>query len=773
MSFAPTPRQWNRVARLVIVAGGVSIVIAVLAILAFIAREAAPLFGPVRATSSALEPPTQRLPGAPLAAWADDEGELAYELLPLEIVFFRPATGEIVSRYPLAFGDSVNATCAQLDAGRGLLVVGSADGRAALAQANFEVVWKGQERSTVPHLRWLATVPLDSLPRPVQAVHGDRDADGNIAFTGLLDGGGLRYRLLDAAGELVAARSLDDDLDGRQPASVFVSLHGGILVAGTRDGTLYFWNLDDPAEPQLEDHLRSGTQPVTALSMLLGDQTLIVGTEAGTVSTWMRVRYVRARNDGDRTVEVDDAPLAPGEERTVLDRDYAPRFSHVPGVRFATVGKPWVLVHEFAPHPAPVVAVAISPRGRTFATADAHGEIRLHHSTTQRTLLDLVPEGGERPSALAFGPRGARLLATTSGTTRIHAWSLRNPHPEANPRSLLAPVWYEGYVEPKHVWQSTGGTDEFEPKLSLVPLIVGTLKGTLYALLFSVPVAVLAALYVSQLASPRLRSAVKPVIELMAAMPSVVVGFLAALWLAPLLENHLGDAMGIAVGLPAGFLVAVVAWWLLPGRWRQRAKPGIELGFLVPFLLFGVWLGAQIGSPIEARFFAGDVQQWLFDRHGVTYDQRNCIVVGIALGFAVIPIIFTISEDALSAVPRSLTTASLALGASRWQSALHVVLPAASPGIFAAVMLGLGRAIGETMIVLMATGNTPLLDFSPFNGMRTMSAAIAVEIPEAPHGGTLYRVLFLTGFLLFCFTFLLNTVADLVGRRLRKRYGQF
>jgi phosphate transport system permease protein len=180
-----------------------------------------------------------------------------------------------------------------------------------------------------------------------------------------------------------------------------------------------------------------------------------------------------------------------------------------------------------------------------------------------------------------------------------------------------------------------------------------------------------------------------------------------------------------------------------------------------------------LGEPLEARLFGGDLRQWLFDQHGITYDQRNCIVVGIALGFAIIPVIFTISEDAMSAVPRSLTSAALALGASRWQSALHVVLPAASPGIFAAIMLGLGRAIGETMIVLMATGNTPILDFSPFNGMRTMSASIAVEIPEAPHAGTLYRVLFLTGLILFAFTFLLNSAADLVSRRLRKRYGQF
>jgi phosphate transport system permease protein len=429
-------------------------------------------------------------------------------------------------------------------------------------------------------------------------------------------------------------------------------------------------------------------------------------------------------------------------------------------------------------HGTAVVAIAPSPRGRTFATADAAGAIRFHHATTHRTLAIAEPgrRSGAPPSTvrltnLAFSPRGTTLIA--GGTSGQSAWSLQAPHPEASAAAFFGPLWYEGYVEPKHVWQSTGGSDEFEPKLGLVPLLVGTLKGTLYALLFSVPIAVLAALYVSQLASPALRATVKPAIELMAAMPSVVVGFLAALWLAPLLETHLGAALGAVIVIPFGLLLAVAAWYLVPRTLRQRAHPGVELAFLIPFLVGAAWTGAQLGGPIEASLFGGDLRQWLFDHHGITYDQRNCIVVGIALGFAIIPVIFTISEDAMSAVPRSLSSGALALGASRWQSALHVVLPAASPGIFAAVMLGLGRAIGETMIVLMATGNTPILDLSPFNGMRTMSASIAVEIPEAPHGGTLYRVLFLTGSLLFVFTFLLNTAADSVSRRLRKRYGQF
>jgi phosphate transport system permease protein len=154
------------------------------------------------------------------------------------------------------------------------------------------------------------------------------------------------------------------------------------------------------------------------------------------------------------------------------------------------------------------------------------------------------------------------------------------------------------------------------------------------------------------------------------------------------------------------------------------------------------------------------------------YDQRNCVVIAFGLGFAVIPIIFSIAEDALSSVPSTLTASSLALGASRWQTLWRVILPSASPGIFAGTMIGFGRGVGETMIVLMATGNTPILDWSPFNGMRTLSANIAVEIPEAPVDGTLYRVLFLCAVLLFLLTFALNTAAELVRQNLRKRYGR-
>jgi phosphate transport system permease protein len=334
-------------------------------------------------------------------------------------------------------------------------------------------------------------------------------------------------------------------------------------------------------------------------------------------------------------------------------------------------------------------------------------------------------------------------------------------------------VWYEGYTGPERVWQSSGGTDEFESKFSLWPLIFGTLKGTFYAMIFAVPIAVLGAIYLSQLASTGLRNVLKPLIELMAAIPSVVVGFFAGLWLAPALDTHLTSSFLMFFSVPAAWFLLVCAWWVLPDKIRPETGGKKELLFLLPVMVAALLTGWAVAPGLERIFFHGDLKQWLYGSLGLLYDPRNCVVVGFALGFAVIPIIFTISEDALSAVPPSLTAASYALAASRWQTAINVVLPAASPGIFAAVMLGLGRAVGETMIVLMATGNTPIVDMSIFNGMRAMSATIAVEMPEAPVGGNLYRILFLVGFLLFAFTFIINTLAELISVRLRKKYSRF
>jgi len=192
---------------------------------------------------------------------------------------------------------------------------------------------------------------------------------------------------------------------------------------------------------------------------------------------------------------------------------------------------------------------------------------------------------------------------------------------------------------------------------------------------------------------------------------------------------------------------------------------------LIPVILLIGIVSLSMSGHLEVWLFDGNMRSWLSNDLGIAFDQRNALVVGLAMGFAVIPTIYSIAEDAVFSVPKSLTFGSLALGATPWQTLIGVVILTASPGIFSAVMIGMGRAVGETMIVLMATGNTAIMDMNIFEGLRTLAANVAVEMPESAVGGTHYRVLFLSALVLLSFTFVMNTLAELVRQRLRVKYA--
>ena len=724
----------DRAATGLITFGGIFIILSVLFIFVFIFGEAAPLFRGAKAerlNAVSLAPPgVDAAHAAALAVGIDEYQRYLYDVTPDgRIVFFRVQDGARKRAIPIPGLEGASVTAASRSLRGDLVATGTADGRVALVQVRFKPVFKDQTLEDLElELRARGAFAIDALKRPVRDVSYQESPEG---------------------AKLVAAAVADDEIalarvgapsdDAVAPAPVLETLHTkpgdaitrvrlgrtGALVATTRSGLLYHWDISG-ATAQLTGATPVSPAPLTAVEWALGGNSVIVGDEKGGVSAWFRARL---RAEADLQM---------------------------------------VKAHEFESQCSAILSIGSSIRERSFVTSAADGSVVLRHLTSERTLLRF-PGNGQPADTALITPRADGILVKRADGT-VERYALHNPHPEFSWRAMFGKVWYEDYPRPEYVWQSTGGTDDFEPKLSLVPLIFGTIKATFYALVFAIPLSVMGALYTSQFVHPSIKAKVKPTVEIMAALPSVVIGFIAGLWLASRVEAQLVPVLLLNVFLPLSGTAGILFWDRLPYALRRRLRPGMEVLLILPLLVVGGWLAFQAGPWVEAGVFGNDVKRWLGTALGLVYDQRNSIVVGLAMGFAVIPIIFTISEDAFSSVPQHLTAASLALGASRWQTATRVVLPTASPGIFSAVMVGFGRAVGETMIVLMATGNTPLLDWSPFNGMRTLAANIAVEVPESPHGGTLYRVLFLSACVLFLMTFFVNTVAELVRQRLRDKY---
>ena len=713
----------DRVARGVITMGGVGVVVSVLFIFLFILGEAWPLFRP--ATTTRLPPLAEasELRGA-LVLGADEYQRKLYGLLPEgSLTIANLESGTLDKKESPASLNGATFTSASRNATGSLLAAGTSDGRAALIHLRFQPVYESdrlQDVSSVVRIEPL--VEMDPSHRALRLVDG-RERDGATVLAAVASE--REIVVLRRKPDETAAERLVLEVGEGETVTHLRLGRTDLLAAATDRGGLYLWELG-PAV-RLVDNRSLAPSKITALAWANADISLLVGDDSGGIAAFFRVR--------------------------LKDDDPEPTLARA---------------HVYEKQSAAVVDIVPSVRDKSFLAVGKDGSLRLVHLTSERTVASLSPP--EAPIAHAIiAPKSDGVLATlTDG--RLARYGLQAPHPEISGRVLFGTAWYEGYPEPQYVWQSTGATDEFEPKFSLIPLVFGTIKATVYAMLFAVPIAILAALYTSQFAHPTIRQKIKPTVEIMAALPSVVVGFIAGLWLASRVEAQIVPVLLMAVLLPALGTSGVLFWEALPHRLRTRLRPGTELAVAVPLCFLGGLLALAIGPSIERSFFNADFKGWLGPATGLIYDQRNSLVVGLAMGFAVIPIIFTITEDAFSSVPSNLTAASLALGASRWQTALRVVLPTASPGIFSAVMVGFGRAVGETMIVLMATGNTPVMDWSIFNGMRTLSANIAVEIPEAPNGGTLFRILFLAALLLFAMTFVVNTVAEIVRQRLRERY---
>jgi phosphate transport system permease protein len=723
------------------VGGGIGVIVAVLLILILIGVESVPIWeGAKGRFAGALRFPTAAADPI-LTAFSDPYGS-TFVVLRASGKFQEVdrKTARVVRTIPVPAANGRVVTAVGRIASRDYLALGFDDGRAAVLAARLRVDFGAGGRVSAFDVREAGQLQVLPEGTPVRHVAAAREDWGNLLLASS-GGSDLRIAKLPDAGEeedampgaepaVPTVEDLSSHLAGAKVSAIAVGETGQEAVVATESGSFVPLAIDSEgavvaAEPLVVEP--GDTVPITSAAFLLGGQSAVFGDAKGRVSSWFRVRS--AEN---------------------------------PNLRL------FRRIHVFAPMPAAVTAIGISTRNKGFVTADARGDLWLRHNTSDQTLLRLQGGGGAAEAAGIVGSGDALYGVTANGV--LSTWSISNPHPETTLKTLFGKVWYEGYDAPEYSWQSTGGTDDFEPKFSLTPLIFGTLKATVYALLFAIPIALGAALYAAVFAAPAVRRFVKPVVEIMAALPSVVIGFLAGLWLAPLVERTTVGTLLLAPAVPLVVIAAALGFQALPRAARTRFGRLREMALLVGVVVLGAWIAYRIGPWFEQTVFGGDFKNWLFQNWQIRYDPRNSIIIGFAMGFAVIPIIFTISEDAFSNVPAHLSAASLALGASRWQTATRVILPTASPGVFSAVMIGFGRAVGETMIVLMATGNTPIMEWSIFNGMRTLSANIAVEIAEAPFGGTLYRVLFFAAALLFAMTFLVNTAAEIVRQRLRKKY---
>jgi phosphate transport system permease protein len=729
-----------------ITVGGISVIIAVLGIFVFILSQILPLFQGARVEALQQVP----LPPSTYAVLGADEwGEYPFLVTSQgQMAFLNTAGKRGLEPVDLDFGETgLTFSAFAYNQQRQEVVYATTDGRFSVVSLNYRVSFgANQSRRVVAEP---APGPLYRIGTPGYAIrqiaYGDsrqaklavvlQDVDGHMEVHAMIL---KQKRSLLGAGKIVPGDTYDLTamVEGKPKLLAVNEQADGIVVATTEGNIDYFFHEGDKMiRRQVFAPFEDLSDPsIASMRYLLGGVSLVLAS-------------------------------ASGENR--MYSLYVPK---------GEVTRLFGQTKTFPAFPGATTFYAASMRNKAFLMGGGT-RASLRYATTEVTRWEqTLPFTISR--ALIGGKYNRLMFLDTAHT--LHIYRLTDPHPEAGLQALFSKIWYEGSSEPKYVWQSTGGTDDFEPKLSLVPVVIGTLKGTIYAMLFAVPIALLAAIYTSQFLHPNLRAWVKPIMEIMASLPSVILGFLAALWLAPLLETRVPSLILILILVPIASLLFGQFWAGLPLQYRNRVKPGYEFIAFMPVLFIVAYLAWQLGPWLERTFFVvkdsatgewvADFRLWWPRVTGLSFEQRNSLVVGFMMGFAVIPIIFTITEDSLSSVPPALKSGSLALGASRWQTAMRIILPTASAGLFSAVMIGLGRAVGETMIVLMATGNTPVMDLNIFSGMRTLSANIAVELPEAPQFGTLYRTLFLGAMVLFLMTFLLNTVAEIVRQRLRERF---
>lgn len=716
--------------------GGFAVILAILLIFFYLLYVVAPLFKGAEITSDGVRQLSRNGVGVLVAS--DEYAEVGQDISAAgRFRFFELATGRDLGNGAVLQDASTETSVVAAGAPAAqAILAGTADGRVQLAQTHYDVSYPEGSRVITPQLIFpygdqpLRLTEDGSSLRVIAGQVGEDEASvAGVSTNGQLTLLHLERQtsFLDDEITVNESRAIVD-IEGEDVTQLAIDVEQQRLFVVSDATVLSMYDITRKDDPVLLDRtavVAPGSR-VTALALLSGGLSLIIGDDQGRLKQWFPVR------DAQNNYALQQARELPAMNSAIA-------------------------------------LIAPEHFRKGFAALDMGGSIALYYATASRQLVSHAVSL-KAATGMSFAPR-ADAVVVINGAGDYETFRIDNPHPEVSWQALWGKVWYESREQPEFIWQSSSASAAFEPKFSLTPLTFGTLKASFYSMLFAIPIAVLGAVYTAYFMSPGMRAAVKPSIEIMAALPTVILGFLAGLWLAALVEQYLVGFVLMPLLVPLIVVLSAYLWQRAPARLQNITPYGWEAALLIPVVMFALWASLALGSVIETQALDGSATQWLHDRFGISYDQRNSLVVGLAIGFAVIPTIFTISEDAVFSVPRSLTMGSLALGATPWQTAVRVVLLTASPGIFSAIMIGMGRAVGETMIVLMATGNTPIMDLSIFQGFRALSANVAVEMPESEVDSTHYRILFVAALVLFMATFAVNTLAEVVRQRLRRKYA--
>lgn len=912
----------------IITVAGLGTILAVSTVFVFLVSVVIPLFRPPTSTkiSSAAVPMPEGVEAAPVHLAMDEYNLLAWAVYPDGMLRkFRLDTGELLEEVPLV-SEGIELTAWSFPQRDSLAVLGFSDGTVRFANIEFTLQFREMDQLPEQYQNLdvgeliLFENNLAQRTRQNQLrINGLRVQLENPVATGsdravvLLDHTRSRnvinYAAMTADGRVFLQRARGQmnmmtrqvtyqittafvDYAPRHESPAYVKLTGlgDNLYMIWRDGVMHRYDtrvFENISRVETLDLTPEPGVNITAIDFMIGKTTLLVGDSRGGVTGWFRVRPAGLDADSRLTVrmralELDEDGFNRGDVREVRVADIRTQdqFALVPARRMAPPASQ-----------SAVLSLTPSVRKRIFAAGHADGLVRIHNATVEALQLEHRLLDGNPVAVVAMNPRDNGLVGV-SHQGNFTLWEIDAPHSEATLAGYFTPIWYEGANAPAHTWQSTGGTDDFEPKFGLMPLIFGTIKATVYSMLIAVPIALLAAIYTSEFLHPKTKARIKPAIEMMASLPSVVLGFLAGLVLAQFIETRVPATLLSFLAIPYT-LVFLAALWQLQSRTGQLKRRALRFPIMFLAVPLGLFIAGELGPKVERAMFAVEILDrevadamssdlpiaeiersaegnlivrdfrlwlsahrqdaddpkfassplggwmifllplssflvvfttvkygnprllqraatmsprqfalldlgkfilagtasiglalflsWLIGdiigldlRGGIIdqYNQRNALVVGLMMGFAVVPIIYTIADDAMSAVPETLRSASLGAGATKWQTAVRIIIPTSMSGLFSAVMIGFGRVVGETMIVLMATGNTPIMEWNIFSGFRTLSANIAVEMMEAVEGSTNYRTLFLAAVILFTLTFIINTIAEKVRQSYRKKAYQ-